>query len=60
MAGIIGYRSSIFIGFTLSLIGGGPILSAPILAYVSGIDPVLATAYSLFVAGISSRWEFIA
>lgn len=39
-------------GFTLGLLGGGgSILTVPILVYVLAVDPVLATAYSLFVVG---------
>ena len=34
--------------------GGGSILTVPILVYFFGIDPVLATTYSLFVVGITS------
>jgi uncharacterized membrane protein YfcA len=33
---------------------GGSILSVPILVYVMGIEPTLATAYSLFVIGSTS------
>ncbi len=52
---ILGYAASVLIGFSLGLIGGGgSILSVPILVYLFGIEPVLATAYSLFVVGISS------
>lgn len=52
---ILGYISAIVIGFTLGLIGGGgSILTVPALVYVIGINPVLATAYSLFVVGVSS------
>lgn len=52
------YFSYIFaalIGTSLGLIGaGGSILTVPVLVYLAGIDPVLATAYSLFVVGSSS------
>lgn len=42
-------------GFTLGLLGGGgSILTVPILVYVLAVDPVLATAYSLFVVGSTS------
>jgi uncharacterized protein len=55
MSEVIGYCSAVLVGFTLGLIGGGgSILSVPILVYLFGIEPVLATAYSLFVVGISS------
>jgi hypothetical protein len=42
-------------GLTLGLIGGGgSILTVPILVYLFEIDPVLSTAYSLFVVGLTS------
>ena len=52
---IAGFIAAIVIGFTLGMIGGGgSILTVPVLVYLLHIDPVLATAYSLFVVGISS------
>ena len=46
---------AILIGLILGFIGaGGSILAVPILVYVLGVDPVEATAYSLFVVGIAS------
>ena len=52
---IIGFAAAIFIGISLGLIGGGgSILTVPVLVYILGIDPVLATAYSLFVVGSTS------
>jgi len=52
---IIGYIASVLIGVALGLIGGGgSILTVPVLVYLFGIDPVLATAYSLFVVGATS------
>jgi len=51
----VGFIAAVIIGFTLGLIGGGgSILTVPVLVYLLHIDPVLATAYSLFVVGISS------
>ena len=42
-------------GFTLGLLGGGgSILTVPILVYLLGVSPVLATAYSLFIVGTTS------
>jgi uncharacterized membrane protein YfcA len=42
---IIGYLASILIGISLGLIGGGgSILTVPVLVYLFGVDPVLATA----------------
>jgi len=52
---ISGYLSSIFIGIALGLIGGGgSILTVPVLVYLFRIDAVIATAYSLFIVGITS------
>ncbi len=52
---IIGFAASIFIGVSLGLIGGGgSILTVPVLVYILGVNPVLATAYSLFVVGSTS------
>jgi uncharacterized protein len=52
---IIGFALAILVGITLGLIGsGGSILTVPIMVYVVGINPVLATAYSLFVVGSSA------
>ncbi|MDO4770882.1 sulfite exporter TauE/SafE family protein [Porphyromonas sp.] len=52
---IVGYLASILIGLSLGLIGGGgSILTVPVLVYLFGIDPVLGTAYSLFIVGITS------
>jgi len=52
---IIGYLASILIGISLGLIGGGgSILTVPVLVYLFHVEPVLATAYSLFIVGTSS------
>ncbi len=52
---IIGYFAAIVIGISLGLIGGGgSILTVPVLVYLFGVDPVLATAYSLFIVGLTS------
>jgi uncharacterized protein len=52
---LIGYILAVFVGITLGLIGsGGSILSVPILTYIIGVEPVLATAYSLFVVGTTA------
>ena len=52
---IIGYIASILIGISLGLIGGGgSILTVPVLVYLFHIDPIQATAYSLFIVGASS------
>lgn len=55
MLEIVGYIAAIFMGLSLGLIGGGgSILTVPILVYLFHIDPVLATAYSLFIVGATS------
>jgi uncharacterized membrane protein YfcA len=52
---IAGFASSILIGVSLGLIGGGgSILTLPVLVYLLNINPVLSTAYSLFVVGTTS------
>jgi len=52
---ILGYIGALVVGLTLGLLGGGgSILTVPILVYLLGINPVLATAYSLFVVGSTS------
>lgn len=51
----VGYFASILIGVALGLIGGGgSILTVPVLVYLFAIEPVLATAYSLFIVGLTS------
>lgn len=52
---IIGYIASLVIGISLGLIGGGgSILTVPVLVYLFNVEPVVATAYSLFIVGLSS------
>ncbi len=52
---IIGILLAALVGISLGLIGsGGSILTVPILVYVIGINPVLATAYSLFIVGTTA------
>lgn len=52
---ILGYFGALIIGVTLGLIGGGgSILTVPVLVYLLSVNPVTATAYSLFVVGTSS------
>lgn len=52
---IIGYVTSLFIGISLGLIGGGgSVMTVPILVYLFHIEPVMATAYSLFIVGTTS------
>lgn len=52
---IFGYIGAVIVGFVLGLIGGGgSILTVPILVYLFGLNPIIATAYSLFVVGVTS------
>lgn len=52
---IIGCFSSFLIGVLLGLVGGGgSILALPVMVYLFGVQPVLATSYSLFVVGLTS------
>ena len=52
---LFGFAASIIMGLSLGLIGGGgSILTVPILVYLFDVDPVLSTAYSLFVVGLTS------
>lgn len=52
---IFGYIGALLIGLVLGLIGGGgSILTVPVLVYLFHVNPVLATAYYLFVVGVSA------
>jgi uncharacterized membrane protein YfcA len=52
---ILGYVLAAIVGVSLGLIGsGGSILTVPILVYVMGINAVDATAYSLFIVGLTA------
>ena len=52
---IIGYIGALLVGIVLGLIGGGgSILTVPILVYFLGLNPIIATAYSLFIVGCSA------
>ncbi|WP_248722367.1 sulfite exporter TauE/SafE family protein [Seonamhaeicola sp. ML3] len=52
---ILGYLGALVVGLVLGLIGGGgSILTVPLLVYLLGYNPIIATAYSLFVVGITS------
>lgn len=52
---MFGYLFALLVGISLGLIGsGGSILTVPILVYIMGVEPVLATAYSLFIVGATS------
>lgn len=52
---ILGFVGALIIGIVLGLIGGGgSILTVPVLVYLLSINPVTATAYSLFIVGSTS------
>ncbi|KAB7729995.1 TSUP family transporter [Rudanella paleaurantiibacter] len=52
---LAGFSASLLIGVSLGLIGGGgSILTLPVLVYLLGINPVISTAYSLFIVGVTS------
>lgn len=52
---IIGYVAALAIGVSLGLIGGGgSILTVPVMVYLFGMQPLLATSYSLFIVGSTS------
>lgn len=52
---ILGYAAAILIGVSLGLVGsGGSILTVPVLVYLMGINPLMATTSSLFIVGFTS------
>lgn len=52
---LLGYVGALLIGVILGLIGGGgSIITVPVLVYLLYLNPVTATAYSLFVVGTAS------
>lgn len=56
---LAGYIASLLIGISLGIIGsGGSILTVPVLVYLFNVDPVLATAYSLFIVGSTALAGF--
>ena len=52
---IISYFLALLVGVTLGAVGsGGSILTLPILVYLVGLDPKLASGYSLFIVGVTA------
>lgn len=52
---LLGYLGAFVVGLVLGLSGGGgSIITVPVMVYLIGINPVTATAYSLFVVGSTS------
>lgn len=57
---VLGYFGALLVGLVLGLIGGGgSILSVPLFVYILAVNPVTATAYSLFMVGVSSAFGAI-
>ena len=55
MMAVFGYVASLLMGVTLGLLGGGgSILTVPIMVYLFGFPPTVATGNSLFVVGITA------
>jgi uncharacterized membrane protein YfcA len=55
MENLAGYLAAALIGVSLGLIGsGGSIITIPVLVYLFHIEPMQATAYSLFIVGTTS------
>ena len=60
MQEFFGYLGALLIGLVLGLTGGGgSIMTVPVLVYLLGINPVIATAYSLFIVGTTSTFGSI-
>ena len=54
---VLGYAAALLVGLVLGLIGGGgSILTVPVLVYLLKVDAEMATAYSLFVVGVSAAF----
>lgn len=52
---VLGYIASFVMGITLGLMGGGgSILTVPIMVYLFGFSPTVATGNSLFVVGLTA------
>ena len=57
MLELLGYGAAFFMGAVLGSIGGGgSILTVPILVYLMGVDPVVATGYSLLIVGSAAAF----
>lgn len=55
MIPILGFGMALIIGLCLGIMGsGGSILTVPVLVFLFHMDPVTATAYSLFIVGATS------
>jgi uncharacterized membrane protein YfcA len=57
MQEVFGYIGALCIGLVLGITGGGgSILTVPILVYILNLNPVIATAYSLFIVGTTAAF----
>jgi uncharacterized membrane protein YfcA len=57
MIAFLGYIGALLIGIVLGITGGGgSILTVPVLVYVLSMNPLIATAYSLFIVGTTSAF----
>jgi uncharacterized membrane protein YfcA len=57
MLEILGYFGAILIGLVMGITGGGgSILAVPILVYIMSLNPIMASAYSLFIVGTTSAF----
>jgi len=57
MLEFIEYFCALFIGVLLGLTGGGgSILTVPVLVYILNFNPITASAYSLFIVGMTSSF----
>lgn len=55
MIALLGFGMALIIGLCLGVMGsGGSILTVPVLVFLFRMDPVTATAYSLFIVGATS------
>lgn len=56
----IGFMGALIIGLVLGITGGGgSILTVPVLVYILSYNPIIATAYSLFIVGTTSGFGTI-
>ncbi|MEW9799245.1 sulfite exporter TauE/SafE family protein [Alteromonas sp. CYL-A6] len=54
---ILGYLAAVLMGVVLGVIGGGgSILTVPILVYLMGVSPDIATGYSLLIVGATAAF----
>ena len=52
---VLGFFGALLIGIILGITGGGgSILTVPTLVYILNYNPIIATAYSLFIVGTTS------